>query len=337
MTLEQKMPKFCGKAFTKLTCTSIPHCWWYDDPSEYQFTEERLDLCDVRDDDTGCDDRGLPEYDDFVWVSKVANHRPDWRGVLGPKNHSGNEYLELGTASDRARGFEPSWLKVKLDGTLVSRVVVQVKAAQSKMKCNGFNGFFPATRAACYVYSGNFGEPAAIHAVLLTEGEHNHFIDDESFVNFIRMTRQSGPCSPSAVPGPGSIVPTTSWYTNTRIKPESLALCLDKSDGCDPLTLDFRKVAAKQSRDSPHCEGGQIWWEDRNEAEFKAADYLYLWFPHGYLHLWSIDIYHVPKHYDRPDKKTYDFQDAVRVKERMRKVRDVFEHRPYSDWKRWAY
>ena len=361
--------RFCG-SMSKQDCRyPVNYCRWYDDASEFSFEEERLSLCHVHEDYEGdyCHEAYI---EDLVSVSSFAQLSNGMSDVLGLKNASNLGYLELGPAGAGEAGdyddepqpeYKPSWIKIKVGSALVTRVEVKVKDSQTKVMCSSGGYYFPATRAACEVYgdhAGGKGEEyqPAIHALLLTDKEYNSFsgwhpgYNQEGKGEFIRKEQPSGPCTSSTVPGrteTRDIVPADSWYANARIKPESLALCRDTPDGCDAIVLDFTKEYVKQTpsiydnRVGP-CEGNFL-LKDRNEMEFKKTDNLYLWFPHGYLHLWSINIYHVRKHY-LIGTKTYDgivhslrgvynMKDAQRTMERSKAIK-AFQERSYLHWSR---
>ena len=346
---DQIPTRLCGDSVTQQTCEysgndALNYCKWDDDAASYGFTEERLDLCRV--DSDGDDECGNAELEDLVFRSDAGDDREaSFTGVVGLKNTNNLDYLKLGVEGIGYAGskqdfpeYEPSWMKIKVGGALVTRVVVKVKDAQFKIMCpTGDGWFWPDTWESCRSYHSGLGLPQvpAIHALLLTDDDWKSFISHmPSYYADIRKARPSGPCTSSTVhvgklpgypvrysSGIDDLNPDrSSWYANAPIDPASLLLCGSKPDGCDPIELDFRKVAVKvnQTGDRPGCDEGNYLFVDRANTDLKEAKYLYLWFPHGYLHLWSVDIYHYPKHYDIPYEFDY-MEDAVRVVERVRR------------------
>jgi hypothetical protein len=62
--------------------------------------------------------------------------------------------------------------------------------------------------------------------------------------------------------------------------------CRDKKDGCSSLEFNFRKTSKYDGAKGETC--------DAKETKPVKSKYVYIWFPHGYMHIWSIDIYYQP-------------------------------------------
>jgi len=324
---ERKPKRWCGNSMTQAHCENIgkrnnrdkSYCVWLDDASSYQFTEERLNLCRV--DSDGDDECGSAHLDGLVSGSFNNKYRHDSLGVLSLKNGSNFKYFELGLEGRSDAAFVPTWVKIKVGDAKITRVVVKVKDAQTRVMCDVGGGYYhPDTRAACSTYGTYTMVPnessteeralgesfvPEIQGILLTGDEYSSLQDVEGFSYYFAFNSRK----------PGRSSSARQWlarkglnnklgYATAPIAVEGRANCKDKPQECDAITLDFMKIwdCEQENWTGPDCsevdDPRLVSREDEYFIEEDAERYVLLWFPHGYLHLWSVDIYHYSKSYD---------------------------------------
>ena len=229
-----------------------------------------------------------------------------WNNVIGSKTSENLTYLPIGRA--RTDNQTPSWIRIQLKNTdeskleyaHVTRIEVKLKTIQTEFdcdinwvdqdgkprsvdlgkmtpdKCKAWGDPFNAS-------STSFGDHIIRSMVVSESGS----MKDLWRKNFPRgtidysLTNCYGPNhSFDSQDAQGRFIK----FSTKGLREENV--CRDKPDGCSSLVFNFTESNKFLGIEGETC--------DTIKTNPVKSKYVYIWFPHGYMHIWSIDIYYQP-------------------------------------------
>ena len=210
----------------------------------------------------------------------------NWNKIIGIKNTRGHYFRGGRAANESDEGFKTTYLGIRIrpsddPGAAVTRVEFKLKDLQTNVQCEISGIKTPMTKAACF----KFGGTPVVDNKYDPDGEGKLYDSESSRLNnFVYAAILGGVengYTSFNIPSPYAhpqeeLVGRGEWKDNDDILSRGSTIvdfeprCLDKSDGCDAHTIYF------------------------TDGFIDDAEWLYIWYPNGYMHLWSVDIYAAP-------------------------------------------